>query len=282
MSVPTLTAEQIQELNRVAGQGATALGSIIGQLIKEANKVAAFASQAEAEAGVATDKLMSPARTAQAIAAQVVNPFTYKGAWNAATNTPELADGVGTSGETYRVTHAGSVDFGAGAISFAVGDKAVYNGTLWEKWDVQDDDVPVVTAPASVTPVFTGFGTVSGVTAYTWRVGAMLHFEITFTSGTSTADEARIGLRYNPGGGEVDVTTASTYPTTQLIGNVTYNSAAATSDPVSVLAQASKTYVTFGLQQTGSSAGLNPNIGTQVTVSGWRLALKGSVRIQGW
>lgn len=67
--------------------------------------------------------------------------FTYKGVWNAATNTPELADGVGTSGDTYRVTHAGSVDFGAGAISFAVGDKAVYNGTVWEKWDVQDDDI---------------------------------------------------------------------------------------------------------------------------------------------
>ena len=65
--------------------------------------------------------------------------FTYKGGWNAATNTPELADGVGTSGDTYRVTHAGAVDFGAGAISFSVGDKAVYNGTTWEKWDVQDD-----------------------------------------------------------------------------------------------------------------------------------------------
>lgn len=71
--------------------------------------------------------------------------FTYKGGWNAATNTPTLADGVGTSGDTYRVTNAGSVDFGAGAISFAVGDKAVYNGTVWEKWDVQDQEVPVGT-----------------------------------------------------------------------------------------------------------------------------------------
>lgn len=71
--------------------------------------------------------------------------FTYKGAWNAATNTPELADGVGTCGDTYRVTNAGSVDFGAGAISFAVGDKAIYNGTVWEKWDVQDQEVPVGT-----------------------------------------------------------------------------------------------------------------------------------------
>lgn len=82
--------------------------------------------------------------------------FTYKGGWNAATNTPTLADGVGTSGDTYRVTNAGSVDFGAGAISFAVGDKAVYNGTVWEKWDVTDDVATLktyITAQATPTRV---------------------------------------------------------------------------------------------------------------------------------
>jgi len=138
------------------------------------------------------------------------------------------------------------------------------------------------TAPASVTPTFTGFGTVSGVTAYTWRVGAMLYFEITFTSGVPTATEARVGLRYNPGSGEVDVTTASNYPTTQLIGSVTYNNTTATSSPVCVLAEASKTYVTIGLQHAGSTAGLNPYTGVGLANSGWRLALNGSVRIQGW
>lgn len=66
------------------------------------------------------------------------DPITYEGTWSAATNTPALADGVGNIGDLYQVTAAGSVDFGSGAISFLVGDKVVYNGTVWEKWDMTD------------------------------------------------------------------------------------------------------------------------------------------------
>lgn len=71
--------------------------------------------------------------------------FTYKGAWNASTNSPSLSDGSGVSGDTYRVSVAGSRDFGSGSIDFEVGDKAVYNGSTWEKWDTQDMTVPAGT-----------------------------------------------------------------------------------------------------------------------------------------
>jgi len=57
----------------------------------------------------------------------------YKGNWDASTNTPTLADGTGNSGDVYRANAAGTVDFGAGDITFAIGDWAVYNGTIWEK-----------------------------------------------------------------------------------------------------------------------------------------------------
>lgn len=57
----------------------------------------------------------------------------YKGTWNASTNTPTLADGVGDAGDVYLTTVAGTVDFGSGPISFAIGDWAVYSGTIWEK-----------------------------------------------------------------------------------------------------------------------------------------------------
>jgi hypothetical protein len=53
--------------------------------------------------------------------------------WNAATNTPTLADGIGTGGHFYTVTAAGSVDFGNGSITFAVGDEVFYNGVAWRK-----------------------------------------------------------------------------------------------------------------------------------------------------
>lgn len=66
------------------------------------------------------------------------DPITYEGTWSAATNTPTLANGVGNKGDLYQVIAAGSVDFGAGAISFEIGDKVVYNGTVWEKWDMTD------------------------------------------------------------------------------------------------------------------------------------------------
>lgn len=57
----------------------------------------------------------------------------YKGNWDASTNTPTLANGTGSAGDVYKANVAGSTDFGAGSISFSVGDWAVYNGTIWEK-----------------------------------------------------------------------------------------------------------------------------------------------------
>lgn len=69
----------------------------------------------------------------------IPDPISYRGTWNASTNTPALANAdTGVSGFLYQVTVAGSVDFGAGAISFDVGDKVVNNGTAWEKWDMTD------------------------------------------------------------------------------------------------------------------------------------------------
>lgn len=66
-------------------------------------------------------------------------PLTYKGTWSAATNTPTLANSdTGRTGWLYQVNAAGSVDFGAGSISFDIGDKVVNNGTVYEKWDMTD------------------------------------------------------------------------------------------------------------------------------------------------
>jgi len=56
----------------------------------------------------------------------------WQGTWNAATNTPTLANGTGTAGYWYRCLTAGTVNFGAGNITFAVGDEAHYNGSIWQ------------------------------------------------------------------------------------------------------------------------------------------------------
>jgi hypothetical protein len=59
--------------------------------------------------------------------------MTYKGTWDALTNTPILADGVGTAGDTYIVSVAGTQNLGSGPLIFSVGDFAIYNGTIWQK-----------------------------------------------------------------------------------------------------------------------------------------------------
>lgn len=58
----------------------------------------------------------------------------FQGNWDASTNTPTLANtDVGAKGNVYNVSVAGTVDFGAGPISFKVSDWAFNNGTIWLK-----------------------------------------------------------------------------------------------------------------------------------------------------
>jgi hypothetical protein len=57
----------------------------------------------------------------------------YKGTWNAATNTPTLADGTGNQGDVYLCNVAGTVNFGSGPIAFFVGDQVIYSGTIWQR-----------------------------------------------------------------------------------------------------------------------------------------------------
>jgi hypothetical protein len=57
----------------------------------------------------------------------------YKGVWNAATNTPTLANGTGNQGDVYLCNVAGTVDFGAGPIAFVVGDQVIYSGSIWQR-----------------------------------------------------------------------------------------------------------------------------------------------------
>ena len=66
--------------------------------------------------------------------ASVATGMQYQGTWNATTNSPTLASGVGTQGNLYRVGTAGSTTID-GVSVWTVGDHIVFNGTIWEKWE---------------------------------------------------------------------------------------------------------------------------------------------------
>lgn len=56
-----------------------------------------------------------------------------KGNYNITTNSPTLVDGTGQIGDYYALTTTGSRDFGSGSLSFSIGDRIEYNGTIWFK-----------------------------------------------------------------------------------------------------------------------------------------------------
>jgi hypothetical protein len=57
----------------------------------------------------------------------------YKGMWNATTNFPSLTNGLGDTGDVYVCNVAGTVNFGAGPITFTVGDYVIYSGSIWQR-----------------------------------------------------------------------------------------------------------------------------------------------------
>jgi len=81
-----------------------------------------------------------------------VSAMEFKGNWNASTNSPTLADGVGNSGDVYRVSVAGTRNLGSGSIDWAIGDWVLYNGSIWQKGDNTDSVASVFGRSGVVTP----------------------------------------------------------------------------------------------------------------------------------
>ena len=67
----------------------------------------------------------------------LVGSSIYQGTWNASTNTPALASGVGTRGYYYIVNVAGSTNLD-GITDWNVGDWAIFDGTAWQQVDNTD------------------------------------------------------------------------------------------------------------------------------------------------
>ena len=63
---------------------------------------------------------------------EVFTGLDFQGSWNASTNSPTLASSVGTNGEFYIVSIAGTTDLN-GITNWGIGDWAIFNGTVWQR-----------------------------------------------------------------------------------------------------------------------------------------------------
>jgi hypothetical protein len=64
--------------------------------------------------------------------ANAIGALNYKGTWNATTNTPTLASGVGTQGDYYVVSVAGTTNLD-GITNWGIGDWVTFNGSVWQR-----------------------------------------------------------------------------------------------------------------------------------------------------
>lgn len=90
----------------------------------------------------ATDTMLTAFGKLQNQINGLVGGSIYQGTWNASTNTPALASGVGTKGYYYIVSVAGNTNLD-GITDWFVGDWAIFDGTAWQQVDNTDAVVSV-------------------------------------------------------------------------------------------------------------------------------------------
>ncbi len=121
----------------------------------------ATASDAIAIAGSDEQSAVTPAQLAAASVGT-----GYKGAWNASTNTPTLASSVGTLGDKYLVSVAGTTTLN-GISSWAVNDTLLFNGSVWQR-------IPSTStyAPAGTNPTGGGANANPSLKFLPWPLGS--------------------------------------------------------------------------------------------------------------
>lgn len=91
---------------------------------------------------VSTDSIIAAFGKLQNQMNGVLGGAVYQGTWNASTNSPSLASGVGTNGHYYIVSVAGSTNLD-GITDWKLGDWAIFAGTAWQKVDNTDSVISV-------------------------------------------------------------------------------------------------------------------------------------------
>jgi hypothetical protein len=128
-----------------------------------------------------------------------IGALNYKGTWNANSNVPTLTSGVGTKGDYYVVSTAGSTNLD-GETLWGVGDWAAFNGSIWQKVDGGDSgnfaNVSVTgtanIAIANVTTFLSGNVTITGGNATLTNVTAG-NVNVTYRGTSSNTGAINVG-----------------------------------------------------------------------------------------
>ena len=180
--------------------------------------------------------------------ASVAGGLSFQGTWNASTNTPTLASGVGVNGYYYITATAGSTNLD-GITDWQIGDWLLFNGTVWQKIDQSN----------LVTSVNGQTGAVS-LTTTNINEGTNLYYT---DARARAAISAGTGISYDSSTGVV--TNSAPDQTVSLTGAGTTS--------------ISGTYPNFTITSADSTVGTVTSVGGTGTVSG--ISLSGTVTSSG-
>ena len=144
--------------------------------------------------------------------ASVAGGLSYQGTWNASTNTPTLASGVGVNGYYYIVATAGSTNLD-GITDWQIGDWLMFNGTVWQKIDQSNlvTSVNGQTGAVSLTTTNINEGTNLYYTDTRARASVSAGTGISYSSATgvitNSAPDQTVSLTAGTG-----INTSGTYP----------------------------------------------------------------------
>lgn len=151
----------------------------------------------------------------------ITGAVVYQGAWNASTNSPALASGVGTKGFYYVVSVAGNTPLD-GKSNWSVGDQAIFNGTTWDQ--IQGGSSDVVSVAGRVGVITLSTADVSGLSnsATITATDANTANQIVQrdASGNFAANNITANVTGNVTGTAASVTTAA-QPTITSLGTLT-------------------------------------------------------------
>ena len=189
----------------------------------------------------------------------------YKGTWNASTNTPTLTSSVGTAGNYYIVSVAGTTNLN-GITNWQIGDWVIYQGTEWEKVDNTDAVVSVngYTGAVSLTTSDISEGTNLYYTDVRARASISGSTGISYnnTTGviTNSAPDQTVSLTASTG-----ISTSGTYPSFTITNTAPDQTVALTSGTG---ISATGTYPNFTITNTAPDQVVALTQGGTTTITG--------------